>query len=125
MHHAFQAHGAAGGSGLPEVSEDTITAEELLEKQAKWHRNVRRTLPWDRLANTTTCQANHREPPSSCISNTGQRDSPLFCEEEASGKRPLQLFQKLCLTEEMITKALLMHDWKELNELKELWRYCG
>ena len=39
------------------------------------------------------------------------------CEEEASGKRPFHAFQKLCLTEELITKALLMHDWKVLNKL--------
>ena len=62
MHHAYQARRAAGGSVLPVVSQDTITAEKRLEKQAKWHRNVRRRIEWDGLANTTTCQTSHREP---------------------------------------------------------------
>ena len=38
-------------------------------------------------------------------------------EEGASDKRPLHEFQKLCLTEELRTKALRMHDWKVLNKL--------
>ena len=38
-------------------------------------------------------------------------------EEGASDKRPLHEFQKLCLTEELRTKALRMHDWKVLSKL--------
>ena len=107
-----------GGRALPVESQDAMTAEKLLEKQAKWHRDCRRTLKWDRLANTgspTTCQTSHREPRPSRISITGQQDCSLFCEEGASGKRPLHEFQKLCFTEELRTKALRMHDWKVLN----------
>ena len=117
---AYQAHRAAEGRALPVESQDAMTAEKLLEKQAKWHRNCRRTLQWDRLANTgspTTCQTSHREPRPRRRSSTGQQDCCLFCEEGASGKRPLHEFQKRCLTEELRTKALRMHDWKVLHKL--------
>ena len=74
---AYQAHRAAGGRALPVESQDAMTAEKLLEKQAKWHRNCRRTLQWDRLTNTgspITCQTSHREPRPSRRSSTGQQD---------------------------------------------------
>ena len=109
-----------GGRALPVESQDAMTAEKLLEKQAKWHRDCRRTFQWDRLANTgspTTYQTSHREPRPSRRSSTSQQDCSLFCEEGASGKRPLHEFQKMCLTEELRTKALRMHDWKVLNKL--------
>ena len=78
-------------------SQNTITADKLLEKQAKLHRNCRQ----DRLRTLQHAR-------QAIVSH---------CEEEASGKRPLHAFQKRCLNEELRTKALLMHDWKVLNRV--------
>ena len=127
MHHAYQAHRAARAARCQWNHMAHLllkTVGKLLEKQATCRRICRRTLQSDRPANIRTCQTTHREPRPICISNTGQQDCCLFCEEEASGKQPLHAFQKLCITEELRTKALLMHDWKVLNKLTELWRSC-
>ena len=55
-HHAYQAHSVWGREGATRRQwnhRKQLLLKELLEKQAKWHRNCRRTLHCDRLVNTT------------------------------------------------------------------------
>ena len=48
------AYFTASGGTLTFKTDGTLTTERLLEKQAKWHRNCRRTLLLDRLMKLAT-----------------------------------------------------------------------